>query len=37
MEAVLSIPGALNINGLRNRFLEVERQENIDIDLALIE
>jgi glycine cleavage system transcriptional repressor len=37
MEAVLSIPAALNINGLRNRFLEVERQENIDIDLALIE
>jgi hypothetical protein len=34
---VLSVPAGLNINSLRNRFSEVEREENIDIDLSLIE
>ena len=37
LEAVLSVPAGLNINSLRNRFSEVEREENIDIDLSLIE
>lgn len=37
LEAVLSVPPALNINNLRSRFAEVEREENIDVDLSLIE
>ena len=37
MEADLSVPAGLNINKLRARFSEVEREENIDIDLSLME
>ncbi len=37
MEAFLSIPAKLNVNALRSRFAEIEREENIDIDLALEE
>ncbi|MCI0420156.1 MAG: glycine cleavage system protein R [Acidobacteria bacterium] len=37
MEAVLSVPAALNINRLRHQFGEIEREENIDIDLMLME
>lgn len=37
MEAELSIPAGLNINSLRSQFVELERSENIDIDLSLIE
>jgi glycine cleavage system regulatory protein len=37
MEADLSVPVGLNINKLRARFDEVEREENIDIDLSLVE
>ena len=37
MEAELSVPAGLNINQLRARFSEVEREENIDIDLSLME
>jgi glycine cleavage system transcriptional repressor len=37
MEADLSVPAGLNINQLRTRFAEVEREENIDIDLSLME
>ena len=37
MEATLSVPAHLNINNLRARFDELEREENIDIGLALVE
>jgi glycine cleavage system transcriptional repressor len=37
LEAFISIPAKLNINALRARFVEIEREENIDIDLALEE
>ena len=37
LEANLSVPAGLNINTLRALFVEVERDENIDIDLALLE
>ena len=37
LEAVLSVPAGLNINSVRSRFAEVEREENIDVDLSLIE
>jgi glycine cleavage system transcriptional repressor len=34
MEAVISVPTRLNINALRARVAEIEREENIDVDLA---
>ena len=37
LEAVLSVPAQVNINSLRGRFLEIEREENIDVDLSPIE
>jgi glycine cleavage system transcriptional repressor len=37
MEATLTVPANLNINNLRARFSAVEREENIDIDLSLME
>ena len=36
LEAILSVPARVNVNGLRNRFAEIESEENIDIDLTLI-
>lgn len=36
MEAKVSIPHNVNINSLRNRFGEIEKEENIDIDLSLL-
>lgn len=36
MEAMISIPVALNIHSLRARLTEIENEENIDIDLSLI-
>jgi glycine cleavage system transcriptional repressor len=37
LEALILIPAKLNINVLRTRFAEIEREENIDIDLVLEE
>jgi glycine cleavage system transcriptional repressor len=37
LDALLSVPASLNINHLRSRLGEVERDENIDLDLSLIE
>jgi glycine cleavage system transcriptional repressor len=37
LEAFISIPTKLNVNALRARFAEIEREENIDIDFALVE
>jgi glycine cleavage system transcriptional repressor len=36
LEADISIPTKININSLRERFAEIQKEENIDIDLALI-
>jgi glycine cleavage system transcriptional repressor len=36
MEAVITVPARLNINSLRARLTEIENEENIDIDLALL-
>jgi glycine cleavage system transcriptional repressor len=36
LEARLSVPASTNINSLRERFAEIERRENIDIDLSLL-
>ena len=36
LEAILSVPARVNVNGLRSRFAEIEGEENIDIDLTLI-
>ena len=35
LEAVISVPASLNINTLKERFAEAEREENIDIELSL--
>jgi glycine cleavage system transcriptional repressor len=35
LEAVISVPSKININSLRERFAEIRKQENIDIDLSL--
>jgi glycine cleavage system regulatory protein len=35
LEALVSVPVALNVKALRTRFDEIEREENIDIDLAV--
>ena len=34
LEADLAVPTKTNINQLRERFAEIQREENIDIDLA---
>ena len=34
LEADLAVPARTNINQLRARFAEIQREENIDIDLA---
>jgi glycine cleavage system transcriptional repressor len=34
LEATVSIPVTTNINGLRDEFAEIQREENIDIELA---
>lgn len=36
MEAIISIPAELNVTVIRSRFAEIEREENIDIDLNLL-
>jgi glycine cleavage system transcriptional repressor len=36
LEARLSVPARVNINQLRDRFVEFQAQENIDIDLTAI-
>jgi glycine cleavage system transcriptional repressor len=36
LEAEISIPISLNINALRSRLAEIEREENIDVDLCLL-
>ena len=36
MEAIISIPAELNVKAIRTRFDEIEREENIDIDLNLL-
>jgi glycine cleavage system transcriptional repressor len=35
LEAIISIPVKLNVNALRTQFAEIEREENIDIELSL--
>ena len=35
LEAVISVPSEINIDSLRERFAEIRKQENIDIDLSL--
>lgn len=37
MEALLSVPPALNIGHLRQQLDEIEREANIDIDLTMVE
>lgn len=34
LEAEISVPAKTNINSLRQRFAEIQREENIDIELA---
>jgi glycine cleavage system transcriptional repressor len=36
LEAHISLPTTVNINALRERFAEVQKQENIDIELSLV-
>ena len=36
LEANISVPAKVNINALRERFFEIQRQENIDVELAPI-
>jgi glycine cleavage system transcriptional repressor len=36
LEANISVPARVNINALRERFFEIQRQENIDVELAPI-
>ncbi len=36
LEALISVPTKVNINDLRARFVELEKEENIDIKLSLI-
>jgi glycine cleavage system regulatory protein len=35
LEAEISVPTKTNINALRERFAVVQKEENIDIELAL--
>jgi glycine cleavage system transcriptional repressor len=34
LEALISVPAKTNVNLLRDRFTEIQRQENIDVELA---
>jgi glycine cleavage system transcriptional repressor len=34
LEANISVPAKVNINALRERFFEIQRQENIDVELS---
>ncbi|HTN73464.1 MAG TPA: ACT domain-containing protein [Methylomirabilota bacterium] len=34
LEALIAVPAKTNINSLRERFAEIQREENIDIELA---
>jgi glycine cleavage system transcriptional repressor len=36
LEAHISLPTTVNINSLRERFAEVQKQENIDLELSLV-
>jgi glycine cleavage system transcriptional repressor len=36
LEAHISLPNTVNISSLRERFAEIQKQENIDIDLSLV-
>lgn len=36
MEAVITVPAGVNVNSLNAQFEQIEREENINIDLALI-
>lgn len=36
MEATISVPGKLNIGTVRQKFDEIEKEENIDIEFNLI-
>jgi glycine cleavage system transcriptional repressor len=36
LEALISVPARMNINALREQFAEIERKENIDVELSLI-
>jgi glycine cleavage system transcriptional repressor len=36
LEAHISLPTTVNVNSLRERFAEVQKQENIDIELSLV-
>jgi len=36
LEADISIPTKININSLRERFADIQREENIDIELSLV-
>jgi glycine cleavage system transcriptional repressor len=36
LEALLSVPATVNINAVRNRFGEIQKEENIDLELFLI-
>jgi glycine cleavage system transcriptional repressor len=35
LEAAISVPTKVNINSVRERFAEIQKEENIDIDLSL--
>jgi glycine cleavage system transcriptional repressor len=34
LEALVSIPAKTNVNALRERFAEIQREENVDVELA---
>lgn len=34
LEAAISVPGKTNVNDLRDRFAEIQREENIDIEFS---
>jgi glycine cleavage system transcriptional repressor len=34
LEAALAVPARTNINQLRERFVEIQREQNIDIDIT---
>jgi glycine cleavage system transcriptional repressor len=34
LEANISVPATVNINALRERFFEIQREENIDVELS---
>jgi glycine cleavage system transcriptional repressor len=36
LEALLSVPATVNIDAVRNRFGEIQKEENIDLELFLI-